>query len=119
MSELPRAAGMIRGERPARWLLFETNQGTDDHVLPTSTNTPWTAGSFSGNVSSAPRTLLGGHVVFRMADREVLQHSGKPTKLSRGAATLQSPPRRSDVASGHQRAALRLLAWASQVREFV
>ena len=81
VSDLPRAAAMIRGERPSRWLLFETNQGTDDHVLPGPTDTPWTAGSFSGTVSSGPRTLVGGHVVFRMADREVIAY--EPSKRFR------------------------------------
>jgi tRNA(Ile2)-agmatinylcytidine synthase len=63
-AELPRALGMIRGEQPDRWLVFVTNQGTDDHVLNPGISIPRTAGRYAGTVSQAPHTLVGGHVVF-------------------------------------------------------
>ncbi len=69
--ELPAALASLGGERPARWLVFETNQGTDDHVLrdPRAAR-PWTTIQVSGTVLREPRTLPGGHVVFPLRWRE-------------------------------------------------
>jgi tRNA(Ile2)-agmatinylcytidine synthase len=63
--DLPIAAGRLRGEPPERWLLFETNQGTDDHVQPDDwALRPYTATSVEGVVSTRPWTRPGGHVLF-------------------------------------------------------
>ena len=80
-SDLLRGRTILRCERPSRWLLFLTNQGTDDHAGPGPTDAPYTAGRFAGQVSSAPRTLRGGHVVFLLGSREVTAY--EPSKAFR------------------------------------
>ncbi len=66
--DLPRAMSMLRGEPPERWLLFETNQGTDDHVRPDDWSLrPWTATSIEGVVATRPFTRVGGHAFFDIA----------------------------------------------------
>jgi len=81
-SDLPEALRTIRAERPERWLIFETNQGTDDHVHPGPTDVPRTAGRFVGKVTREPRTLPGGHVVFGLGGREVTAY--EPSRQFRG-----------------------------------
>jgi len=57
----------VRGELPAGWLVFETNQGTDDHVGRSRwPPRPFRAQSITGTIAEAPRTIPGGHVVFRL-----------------------------------------------------
>lgn len=65
-TDLRSAMEMIRWERPVRWLIFESNQGTDDHVVNQSVFRPWTTVRVRGRVTSPPRNLLGGHVVFQV-----------------------------------------------------
>jgi tRNA(Ile2)-agmatinylcytidine synthase len=87
--ELVRAVRIVRGERPSRWMIFLTNQGTDDHVLRGPTAVPGTAGTFRGKVSRAPRTLPGGHVVFKLGTREVTAY--EPSKQFRDAVRRLVP----------------------------
>ncbi len=87
--DLPGALHSIRGEPPERWLLFETNQGTDDHVLPAPTQVPRSAGTFSGRVNTAPRNLPGGHVVFGLDRWEVTAY--EPSKQFRRVARALVP----------------------------
>ena len=71
--DLPPAMKTIRGERPERWLLFETNQGTDDHIRPGDWSLePWTGTAVSGTVATVPRTRSGGHVLFELQGRGLL-----------------------------------------------
>jgi len=67
-SELLRARKMIRGERPDKWLMFLTNQGTEDHIVHRRIEdlSPWTSARISANVLERPRTIPGGHVVLRV-----------------------------------------------------
>ena len=62
--ELRPALKTIRGEVPERWLIFETNQGTDDHVVERAPTEPYTTVRYRGFVTALPRTIPGGHVVF-------------------------------------------------------
>ena len=64
--DLPRALAAVRTEPVDRWLLFETNQGTDDHLVRTNGRVlqPRTSVSIDGVVAAPPRVLAGGHVVF-------------------------------------------------------
>ena len=80
-SDLPRALQTVRSEAPDRWLIFETNQGTDDHVLPHATRVPRTAGRFEGRVQQTPRTIPGGHVVFSLNGLDVTAY--EPSKQFR------------------------------------
>ena len=82
--ELPRAFRQVRGEAADRWLVFLTNQGTDDHVGHLPTPSPWTAGRFRGIVDRSPRTLPGGHVVFGLNGWDVTVY--EPAKQFRDIA---------------------------------
>jgi tRNA(Ile2)-agmatinylcytidine synthase len=63
---LPRALGKLRGEQPEGWIVFRTNQGTDDHLVAKALGEVRANESVAvaAEVSEAPRTLRGGHVVF-------------------------------------------------------
>lgn len=80
-SVLPAAMATVKGERPDRWLIFETNQGTDDHVSPHSASHPWATVRIRGLVQSAPRVLPGGHVVLRIGDMDATAY--EPSKQFR------------------------------------
>ncbi len=82
-ADLPFALRTIRSETPDRWLIFLTNQGTDDHVRPAAPTVPRTAGTYRGIVTRAPWTLPGGHVVFGAGNREVTVY--EPAKQLRAA----------------------------------
>lgn len=92
-SPLPRALKTIRGESPERWLVFETNQGTDDHVVPGDwTLRPFTATSLEGRVVSVPVTIPGGHVFFEFAGRrEVTVGAYEPSKQFRDVVRALRP----------------------------
>lgn len=67
---LPKAQETLRGERPERWLIFETNQGTDDHIVMDDWSLrPATATSVEGQVAGPPRTLPGGHTIVPFRGR--------------------------------------------------
>jgi len=68
--DLPEAAAAVRSERIARHMIFLTNQGTDDHITRTSISRlePFTSVSVIGNVTSAPRTIKGGHLIFSLSN---------------------------------------------------
>lgn len=69
---LPGAMRSVKSEKPDRWLIFMTNQGTDDHISEARIGTlqPFTSVKTTGTVVSEPRMLEGGHLVFRIAHRE-------------------------------------------------
>lgn len=91
--ELPRAMRMIRGEAPERWLLFETNQGTDDHVIPEDWSLrPFTATTLEGRVGSVPATISGGHVFFELRGRRSLTVGAyEPSKQFRDTVRALRP----------------------------
>jgi tRNA(Ile2)-agmatinylcytidine synthase len=67
LPDLRQAMAAIRSERVDRWVLFLTNQGTDDHVLQKWRELlPARTYSIRGTVVSMPRTIPGGHVLVRM-----------------------------------------------------
>ncbi len=80
-SVLPAAMATVNGEVPDRWLIFETNQGTDDHVSPHSAPQAGTTVRIRGDVRSAPRVLPGGHVVLRIGDMDATAY--EPSKQFR------------------------------------
>lgn len=88
-SDLPLALGAISAEPEERWLIFESNQGTDDHVLPHATAVPRSAGRFRDYVTTAPRTIVGGHVVFGLGSMEVTAY--EPSKQFRSVARALVP----------------------------
>jgi len=90
---LPEAMRTIRGEAPERWLLFETNQGTDDHVLWRAPSpVPRTTVAATGTVASPPRMLPGGHAVFRISGRWTMDCTiYEPAKRFRDVALALHP----------------------------
>lgn len=68
---LPEAMKTVRSEMPERWLLFETNQATDDHISVLN-GSPSLFSSYvvQGTVRSYPETVRGGHVFFEMTTHE-------------------------------------------------
>jgi len=59
---------MVRGERADRWLVWETNQATDDHLFHVDGDVhPYESVMVDGIVSRAPRTIPGGHVIFTLS----------------------------------------------------
>src|SRR2546428_6387841 len=63
-TSLPQASRMILGERPDRWLIFETNQGTDHHARPVQHLRPGTTRRIAAAVTSAPQTSARGRRVL-------------------------------------------------------
>ncbi len=83
---LPEALASLRSERIERWLLFETNQGTDEHLVPQSVKNlrPHTSAVVRGIVVRPPATVPGGHVVFPLDDGDVVDCVAyEPTKSFR------------------------------------
>jgi tRNA(Ile2)-agmatinylcytidine synthase len=69
-AELLRAKDMIKGEKPHRWLLFMTNQGTDDHISRRRIRSlrPMDSALIEAKVVSPPVTIPGKHVILRVTD---------------------------------------------------
>jgi tRNA(Ile2)-agmatinylcytidine synthase len=68
--ELLKARSMIRGERPDKWLLFLTNQATEDHMVDRKIATlmPRDSARIRARVVSNPVTIPGKHVILRVSD---------------------------------------------------
>ena len=68
--DLIRAKEMVRSEEYMGWLLFETNQGTDDHIRrrKIAEIKPYESVAVEGVVEREPYTIKGGHVIFRLKD---------------------------------------------------
>ncbi|MEA1943930.1 MAG: tRNA(Ile)(2)-agmatinylcytidine synthase [Euryarchaeota archaeon] len=62
------AYNYIRSEPVERFTLFMTNQGTDMHLVRSTIDQTVDGRSYilKGVISSAPRTICGGHVIFGM-----------------------------------------------------
>ncbi|MBR1369633.1 tRNA(Ile2) 2-agmatinylcytidine synthetase [Methanocalculus chunghsingensis] len=67
------ARNLIESEDPAIEALFETNQGTDAHLLPGMIGSLEDGRSYIvvGTVSTHPATGIGGHVSVRISDRDL------------------------------------------------
>ncbi len=68
--ELLNAKSMVKSEEIESWLIFETNQGTDDHLQKKTINKiqPYQSIITEGIVIKAPYTIKGGHVIFSIKD---------------------------------------------------
>lgn len=68
--ELIHAKSMIKSEEINSWLIFETNQGTDDHLQKKNISKikPYESVITEGVVVKVPNTIVGGHVIFRIKD---------------------------------------------------
>jgi tRNA(Ile2)-agmatinylcytidine synthase len=69
-SDLPKANDLVRGEPAEGWMVFRTNQATDDHLVPRRIPQvlPHESVVVSGTVADGPRTIPGGHVILTMEE---------------------------------------------------
>ena len=69
---LPDAMRSVRSEKIDCWLVYLTNQGTDDHIMEARIGTvkPYSSVKVTGIVVREPKMLAGGHLVFRIAHRK-------------------------------------------------
>jgi tRNA(Ile2)-agmatinylcytidine synthase len=69
---LPELLGEVRSETIDRWMVFRTNQGTGDHIVPRVARqlAPYLSAEVEGIVAEAPSVMAGGHVRFGLADPE-------------------------------------------------
>lgn len=69
-ADLLAARKRVVSEAVESWVLFHSNQGTDDHILRKSIRELGTYESVAirGRVAKPPRSIHGGHVVFAVAD---------------------------------------------------
>ncbi len=88
--DLLRGSGIISTEPVDRWMLFLTNQGTDDHVVrdPASLE-PGGSYSLDGTVVAKAVHLRGGHVLIDIATRHgtVVCAAYEPSKGFRQAVS--------------------------------
>jgi tRNA(Ile2)-agmatinylcytidine synthase len=67
LADLPPAMGSIESERIDRWIMFLSNQGTDDHVMERWNELlPARTYSIKGRITSLSRTIAGGHALITM-----------------------------------------------------
>jgi len=71
--ELPSAMATLRDELPWRWMLFESNQGTDDHIRMND----WSLARYSSTsvevqIVTPGRSLPGGHVIVGAMGKRIL-----------------------------------------------
>ena len=61
---------LIKSEKISSWILFETNQGTDDHIQNKKINQimPFESVIVEGKIIVKPHTIKGGHVLFTISD---------------------------------------------------
>lgn len=82
--DLINAASMIKSEKVEGWIIFETNQGTDDHLQSKNIINikPYESVIAHGTVSKNPHTIQGGHVIFTIKDStgEIDCAAYEPTK---------------------------------------
>ena len=77
-----KAVSYLQSEEVERFVIWETNQGTDAHILsPTSGFEEGRSYVFDGVVTSAPKTQRGGHVSFSVGG--VVCYAFEPTKSFR------------------------------------
>lgn len=71
VEDLINAKEMIVSEKNDSWMVFETNQGTDDHLqkLKIGKIGPYKSVIIEGFLSKKPVTIHGGHVIFTIKDK--------------------------------------------------
>lgn len=92
--ELIRARKMIVGEKPSKWLLFMTNQGTDDHIVSRRIESlePMDSARVSARVASYPVTVPGKHVILRVTDGDEIDAAFyEPSRAFRDVARALIP----------------------------
>lgn len=69
--DLIEAKSLIKSEKIDSWMIFESNQGTDDHLKKKSIKDIKSYDSVitKGTVYNLPNTIKGGHVIFSIKDK--------------------------------------------------
>jgi tRNA(Ile2)-agmatinylcytidine synthase len=70
VKDLLKAYDIVKSEKRFGWLLFETNQGTDDHLKKKSINQirQYESVIAEGCICRTPYTIQGGHTIFSIKD---------------------------------------------------
>ncbi len=68
--DLEIARKIVKSDPYVGYLIFETNQGSDDHLVrkKISQINPYDSVIIKGKVCENPRIIQGGHVIFRLCD---------------------------------------------------
>ena len=68
--DLEKAKDLIESETVHGYIIFETNQGTDEHIQETEISDikPYISVKTKGIVSGKANTIKGGHVIFKIKD---------------------------------------------------
>ncbi|MBN2603041.1 MAG: DUF1743 domain-containing protein [Candidatus Thermoplasmatota archaeon] len=71
-NELESASKIVESEPIDSWLIFETNQGTDDHLQQKNIIDvrPFESVIVKGIIDNVPKTIKGGHVFFEICDNK-------------------------------------------------
>jgi len=68
--DLEKAVDVIVSEKKDRWIIFRTNQGTDDHIITDAKETtPDSSYRIEGVVKGSARRLKGGHTFLDLETR--------------------------------------------------
>ena len=70
IEDLILAYSLIKSEPVHSWIIFETNQGTDDHLQKKSIDKikPYQSVIVEGTLVQSPHTIKGGHVIFTIGN---------------------------------------------------
>ena len=86
-NDLNKARYLIKSEKIESWIIFETNQGTDEHLQMKKIGDiqPFQSVIASGTICKNPYTIEGGHVIFSIKDSsgEIDCAAYEPTKQFR------------------------------------
>jgi len=96
---------MITSEPIQGWMIFASNQGTDDHLRQKQINKiqPYTSVIVQGTVSTIPKRIPGGHVIFSLTDEEEISidcAAYEPTKQFRAIISQLDPGELIEVYGG-------------------
>ena len=91
--DLLKVRDSIRSEKLDRWLIYQTNQGTDDHIIHDySSLDPNASYAVKGTVISTPQTVHGGHVILQINSGEILDCAAyEPSKDFRNTIRALRP----------------------------
>lgn len=86
--QLPAALRQVRSEPAQGWMVFVTNQATDDHLArkDLAEVSPYESVAVRGTVTGEPVTISGGHVISEIGvgDHRLSMAAYEPTKGFRG-----------------------------------
>ncbi len=84
--ELKKAMGIVISSPIERWIIFETNQATDEHLQRKKIKNvkPYESVIVRGVVKKEPHVIKGGHVIFSIHDGNEIECAAyEPTKRFR------------------------------------